>query len=111
LGKQRTKRPGFLYRLEGGLLNKNAALQDRQVRWRPKNGTLKAKLALCSSHTGDAALVRRGYIMILSIAAILFVLWLLGFFAFHIAGGLIHLLLIFVVIAVIWHFVAGRRSI
>jgi hypothetical protein len=49
--------------------------------------------------------------MILSIAAVLVVLWLLGFFAFHIAGGLIHILLILAIIAVIWHFVAGRRGI
>ncbi len=48
--------------------------------------------------------------MILSIAAILLVLWLLGFFAFHIAGGLIHILLILAVVAVIWHFIAGRRT-
>jgi hypothetical protein len=48
--------------------------------------------------------------MILSIAAILLVLWLLGFFAFHIAGGLIHILLVLAVVAVIWHFVAGRRT-
>lgn len=48
--------------------------------------------------------------MILSIAAILLVLWLLGFFAFHIAGGLIHILLVLAVVAVIWHFIAGRRT-
>ena len=36
-------------------------------------------------------------------------MWLLGAFAFHIAGGLIHLLLIIAVIAVIVHFVTGRR--
>jgi hypothetical protein len=35
----------------------------------------------------------------------------LGFLAFHIGGGLIHILLIVAVIALIWHFVSGRRSI
>lgn len=45
------------------------------------------------------------------IAVILLVLWLLGFFAFHVAGGLIHLLLIAAVIAIIFHFVTGRRAI
>lgn len=49
--------------------------------------------------------------MFLFIAGILVVMWLLGFFAFHIAGGLIHILLIIAIIAIIWHFVAGRRSI
>jgi hypothetical protein len=49
--------------------------------------------------------------MFLAIAAVLVVLWLLGFLAFHIAGGLIHILLVLAIIAVIWNFVAGRRGI
>ena len=44
------------------------------------------------------------------IAGILIVLWLLGFFAFHI-GSIIHLLLVLAVIAVIIHFVTGRRAV
>jgi hypothetical protein len=48
--------------------------------------------------------------MLLGIAAVLVILWLLGF-SFHIAGGLIHLLLIIAVVVVIWNFVAGRRRI
>ncbi|CAN5210302.1 hypothetical protein BH09PSE2_BH09PSE2_07640 [soil metagenome] len=48
--------------------------------------------------------------MFLTIAGILVVLWLLGFFAFHVAGGLIHILLIVAVVAIVWHFVAGRRA-
>lgn len=47
--------------------------------------------------------------MLLGIAGVLVVLWLLGFFAFHIAGGLIHLLLVIAIIVVIWNFVSGRR--
>ena len=46
--------------------------------------------------------------MFLTIAAILVDLWLLGFFAFHVASGLIHVLLIIAVIAVIVHFIRGR---
>ncbi|MEO7635112.1 MAG: lmo0937 family membrane protein [Sphingomicrobium sp.] len=49
--------------------------------------------------------------MILTIAIILLVLWALGFFAFHAAGALIHILLIVGIIALIWHFVAGRRAV
>lgn len=45
------------------------------------------------------------------IAAILVVLWLLGFLAFHVAGGLIHLLLVVAVIMVVIHFVSGRRAV
>ncbi|HEX7656884.1 MAG: lmo0937 family membrane protein [Sphingomonas sp.] len=46
--------------------------------------------------------------MLLTLAAILVVLWLLGFLAFHVAGGLIHLLLVIAVIVVIVHFIRGR---
>jgi hypothetical protein len=48
--------------------------------------------------------------MFITLFAILLVLWLLGFFAFHIAGGLIHLLLIFAVISLVVHFVRGRSA-
>lgn len=46
--------------------------------------------------------------MLLTIAIILAVLWLLGFFAFHVAGGLIHILIVLAIIALIVHFV--RRA-
>jgi hypothetical protein len=48
--------------------------------------------------------------MLLAIGAILVVLWLLGFLAFHIAGALIHLLLLFAIISFVVHFVMGRRG-
>ena len=48
--------------------------------------------------------------MLLTIAIILLILWALGFFAFHVAGGLIHILLVIGIIVLIWNFVAGRRS-
>jgi hypothetical protein len=47
--------------------------------------------------------------MLFIIAAILFVLWLLGFLAFHIAGSFIHILLVIAVIVVLWNLIAGRR--
>jgi uncharacterized membrane protein (DUF485 family) len=40
---------------------------------------------------------------------VLLLAWLLGWVGFHIAGGLIHLLLIVAFIALILHFVRGRR--
>lgn len=46
--------------------------------------------------------------MFLTIAAVLLVLWLLGFTVFPIAGGLIHIVLVIAVIMVIIHFVRGR---
>jgi hypothetical protein len=47
--------------------------------------------------------------MLFTIAAILVVLWLLGAFAFHVGGGLIHLILVVAVIVVIVQFIQGRR--
>lgn len=48
--------------------------------------------------------------MLLTIAIIILILWALGFFAFHVAGGLIHLLLIIGVIVLIVNFVRGRSA-
>jgi hypothetical protein len=46
--------------------------------------------------------------MFLALVVILLVMWMLGLFAFHVAGGLIHLLLIIAVISLVVHFVRGR---
>ena len=50
----------------------------------------------------------------MSIWMILFVVfviaWVGGFTMFHVAGGLIHLLLLFAVISIVFHFVMGRRA-
>jgi hypothetical protein len=48
--------------------------------------------------------------MLLLLAIILFIAWILGFVAFHVTVGFIHLLLVLAVIALIWHLVAGRRA-
>jgi uncharacterized membrane protein len=48
--------------------------------------------------------------MFATIAAVLLVLWLLGFFAFHVTAGFIHILLVLAVISLIYHFVAGRSA-
>ncbi|HEX3525528.1 MAG TPA: lmo0937 family membrane protein [Thermoanaerobaculia bacterium] len=47
--------------------------------------------------------------MLWTIALILLVLWALGFFAFHVAGGLIHLLLVIAVVVFIIQLIQGRR--
>jgi hypothetical protein len=49
--------------------------------------------------------------MFLILFVVLLVAWLLGFVAFHVAGGLIHLLLIIAVISLILHLVRGRRAV
>lgn len=48
--------------------------------------------------------------MLATIAAVLFILWLLGFFAFHVTSGLIHILLVIGLIMIVMHFVSGNRS-
>ena len=45
-----------------------------------------------------------------AIVIILVVLWLLGWLALHIGGGLIHLLLIVAVIVLLYNLFVGRRS-
>jgi hypothetical protein len=48
--------------------------------------------------------------MLWTIFVVLLVLWLLGF-SFHIAGGLIHLLLVLAVIMLIYNLITGRRAV
>jgi hypothetical protein len=48
--------------------------------------------------------------MLWTIFAILLILWLLGW-GFHVAGSLIHLLLVLAVIVAIIHLVTGRRAV
>jgi hypothetical protein len=45
--------------------------------------------------------------MLGAIALILIVLWLLGFLAFHVSAGLIHILLVVGLILLVLHFVRG----
>jgi Family of unknown function (DUF5670) len=47
--------------------------------------------------------------MFLILCIVLLVAWLLGFVMFHVAGALIHLLLLVAVISLILHFVRGRK--
>ena len=48
--------------------------------------------------------------MLMTIAIVLLVLYLLGFFAFHVTAGLIHIVLVVAVIMFILHFVRGRTA-
>lgn len=45
-----------------------------------------------------------------TIAAIVVVIWLLGFI-FDVAGNLIHLLLVIAVIVIAWNLITGRRAV
>ncbi|MGB8958481.1 MAG: lmo0937 family membrane protein [Candidatus Aminicenantales bacterium] len=47
--------------------------------------------------------------MLETIIIILVILWALGFFAFHVSSGLIHLLLVIAVVVLIIRLLQGRR--
>ncbi len=49
--------------------------------------------------------------MLAIIAGVLLVLWLLGFAAFHVTSGFIHILLVLAVISILFHFFRGRAAV
>jgi len=55
------------------------------------------------------SLLKGANYMILTIIAVLLLLWLLGFTVLHL-GALIHLLLIIALVVFIWDHTVGRRS-
>ena len=46
--------------------------------------------------------------MLALIGLVLLVMWLLGFVAFHVSSGVIHILLVLALISIIMHFLRGR---
>jgi bacteriorhodopsin len=65
---------------------------------------------LPSSLTEGSTELTKEISMFITLFAVLLVLWLLGFFAFHVTSGLIHLLLIVAVISLVIHFFRGRSA-
>ncbi len=59
----------------------------------------------------SAVAASKGYSMLWALVVILFVLWLLGFTVFHVAGGLIHLLLVLAVIVIVYRLITGQRAV
>ena len=47
--------------------------------------------------------------MLWTVFVVVLILWLLGF-SFHIAGGLIHLLLVVALVVLVFNLLSGRRS-
>ncbi len=45
------------------------------------------------------------------LAIVLFVLWILGWLVFHVAGGLIHILLVIAIIVFLINLFTGRRTV
>jgi Family of unknown function (DUF5670) len=50
-------------------------------------------------------------VMLVWLAVILLVAWLLGWGVFHVAGGLIHLLLVVALVVFLINFISGRRTV
>jgi len=48
--------------------------------------------------------------MLWTIVAILLILWLLGF-SLHIAGGLVHILLVVALVVIVFNLLSGRRAV
>jgi hypothetical protein len=63
------------------------------------------------TYAQPAVVAVRGVFEMLAIAIVLFVLWALGFFAFHVAGGLIHILLVIALVVFVVNLVRGRKAI
>jgi hypothetical protein len=75
-------------------------------RRQPKPGLGVAEL---TAPAFGPASTKLGHAMLGIIAAVLIVLWLLGFFAFHVTTAVIHVLLVIAVVMVVLHFMRGRR--
>ncbi|HEV2741272.1 MAG TPA: lmo0937 family membrane protein [Candidatus Elarobacter sp.] len=48
--------------------------------------------------------------LIWAIVVVLFVIWLLSFFAFHVTGGFIHILIVIAIILLVYNLVTGRGA-
>jgi hypothetical protein len=48
--------------------------------------------------------------LIWAIVVVLFVIWLLSFFAFHVTSGLIHVLIVIAVILLVYNLITGRGA-
>jgi hypothetical protein len=49
--------------------------------------------------------------MLITLAIVLVILWALGFLAFHVTSGLIHLLLVVALIVIVARLITGRRPV
>jgi hypothetical protein len=59
----------------------------------------------------EVALSLEGFSMLVWLAVILLVAWLLGWGVFHVAGNLIHLLLVIALVVFLINFITGRRTV
>ena len=68
-------------------------------------------LMTCNARAGaGTSMKKEGLKMFITLAVVLFVIWIIAFLFLHVTSFLIHLLIIFAVISLIVHFVTGRRA-
>jgi hypothetical protein len=71
-----------------------------------------SSLALTTLRVGSRTIAMPSEVtMFLVLFFVFLVCWVFGFVVFHVAGGLIHALLIVAAISLIWHFVSGRTRV
>jgi len=72
----------------------------------------RKQTAACRNRIAGSHVEKQGGSKMLGIiAAVLIVLWLLGFFAFHVTSGLIHIALVVGIVLLIFHLLRGRSAI
>jgi hypothetical protein len=96
--------------LRGNLLDFLRTLLKRELPKMPVVGRGATPAAAFPSYPVEDFTKGEGETMLWTIFAILLILWLLGF-SFHVAGGLIHLLLVAAVIVLIVNLITGRRTV
>jgi hypothetical protein len=64
---------------------------------------------MCSDSLVKGVLVMLGRLL-WAVVIILVVLWLLGWFAFRVGGGLIHILIVLAIIVLLFNLFVGRRG-
>jgi hypothetical protein len=86
--------PGIVFYLGSVLL---------RTKWHLRNPMERDVGCSCARNEGDKN-------MLGIIAAVLIVLWLLGFFAFHVTSAVIHIALVVGLILLVLHLVSGRAA-
>ena len=68
-------------------------------------------VAFQAGRSAERTVKRRLGNMLITLAIVLIVLWALGFLAFHVTSGFIHILLVIALIVIVMRLVTGRRPV
>src|SRR4051794_309752 len=87
------------------------ARRSRRMGFRAFSAASGTIVALLEPGIARLPIQPRMHAMLFTLAIVLFVLWALGAFAFHVGGGLIHLLLVLALIVIVYRLITGRRPV